>query len=214
MVAYEPKHSAGRRGHASGGAAVESNARLTGATAVVLLVLFAIEGATLLGVRAHLDIHVFVGMLLIPPVLMKIGATTWRFVRYYAGHPAYRLKGPPPLVLRVLGPLLVVLTVLMIGSGVALVLDRGSFGGRLPFVHKASFVLWFGVMAIHVLGHAVETARLAPADWVRRTRSEVRGASTRQWALAASLGVGAVLGVLMLPPTTHYLNQGGFPFGH
>ena len=39
------------------------------------------------------------------------------------------------------------------------------------FVHKASFVLWFGAMAIHVLGHVLETSRLAPADLVARTRS-------------------------------------------
>src|SRR6516164_3578640 len=75
-------------------AAVASNARLTGATAAVLLVLLAAEGATVLSVRSLLTLHVFIGMLLVPPVLVKIGSTGWRFVRYYRGSPAYRRKGP------------------------------------------------------------------------------------------------------------------------
>jgi hypothetical protein len=43
-------------------------------------------------------------------------------------------------------------------------------------VHKASFVLWFGAMTIHVLGHLGEVFRLAPRDWLRRTRRDVTGA--------------------------------------
>src|ERR1700744_3779136 len=186
---------------------VESNARLTGATAVVLLILLAVEGATLLGVRAHLDVHVFVGMLLIPPVLLKIGSTTWRFARYYSGSPAYRRKGPPPAVLRLLGPILVVLTIILLASGVALVLAPHAVGDRLPFIHKASFFLWFAAMTIHVLGHIVETAKLAPLDLGRRTRAQVTGASARQWSLVAALAVGCVLGLVMLGPTATYLHH-------
>ena len=72
---------------------VAANARLTSATAAVLLVLLAVEGATVLRVRSLLTVHVFVGMLLVPPVLVKMGSTAWRFVRYYRGSPAYRRKG-------------------------------------------------------------------------------------------------------------------------
>ena len=190
---------------------VESNARLTGSTAVVLLILFAVEGATLIGVRAHLNLHVFVGMLVIPPVLLKIGSTTWRFARYYSGSPPYRRKGPPPALLRMLGPLLVVLTLILLASGVVLVLAPHALGGRLPFIHKASFILWFAAMTIHVLGHILETAKLAPLDLGRRTRSQVAGASARQWSLVAALAVGCLLGFAMLGPTSTYLHHhGGF----
>ena len=205
-----------RRAGSAGGsdAGVESNSRLTGASAVVLLVLFFIEGLTLLGVRQHLGLHVFVGMLVLPPALVKIGSTTWRFARYYAGTPAYRHKGPPPVILRLLGPALVVVTVLMLGSGVALVLAPHTGGSQMLFIHKASFVLWFGAMVIHVLGHLAETARLAPLDLARRTRSQVAGASARQWLIVASLIVGAVLGAVMLGPTSHYLTHSGFLHFH
>ncbi len=183
---------------------------MTGATAAVLLVLLFLEGLTVLGVRQHLNLHVFIGMLLIPPVLVKIGSTTWRFVRYYRGSPAYVRKGPPAFLLRLLGPVLVVLTVLLFASGVVLVLAPHAGGDRMLFVHKASFVLWFGAMAIHVLGHLSETARLAPLDLARRTRSQIAGASARQWAIIASLAVGVVLGVVMLGPSAHYLTHSAF----
>ena len=191
-----------RRGGSDTG--VESNARLTGATAAVLLVLLAAEGVTVLRVHALLTPHVFIGMLLIPPVLLKIGSTGWRFVRYYRGSPAYRHKGPPPVVLRLLGPVVVILTVVLLASGVGLLVAPHSLRHTLLFAHKASFVLWFAAMTIHVLGHLVETARLAPKDWVHRTRHDVAGATRRQWALAASLVAGVVLGIVMLGPTAHY----------
>jgi hypothetical protein len=170
----------------------------------VLLLLLAVEGVTVLRVRALLSLHVFVGMVLVPPVLLKIGSTTWRFARYYWGSPAYRRKGPPPVLLRVLGPFVVVLTLVLLVSGIALIVGPHSERHSLLFIHKASFILWFGVMTIHVLGHLIDTARIAPLDWARRTRRDVAGATARQWGLAVSLVVGAVLGLVMLGPAAGY----------
>jgi len=186
-------------------AGVEANARLTATTAVVLLVLLAAEGVTILRVRALVTPHVVVGMLLVPPVALKLGSTGWRFARYYLGAPAYREKGPPPPLLRLLGPLVVVLTVAVLATGVALLLGPASWQGKLLLLHKASFVLWFGAMAIHVLGHLLDTARLAPRDWLRRARGEVAGAGLRQWAVAASLVVGVWLAALVVPHVGFWL---------
>lgn len=161
-VSASPKDS--ERSHTRGRAAdgVEANARLTGSTAAVLFVLLAAEGVTILRVRPLLSWHVFIGMLLVPPVALKIGTTSYRFVRYYRGSPAYRRKGPPPQLLRLLGPFVVVLTFVVLASGIALLLVPPSQRRSLLFLHKASFVLWFGAMAIHVVGHFVDTAKLAP----------------------------------------------------
>jgi hypothetical protein len=177
---------------------VKSNARLTASNAAVLLLLLAVEGVTILRVRQLVTLHVFVGMLLIPPVLVKIGSTGYRFVRYYLGSPAYRRKGPPPMLLRLLGPVVVILTVVVLASGVALLLASPAWSRELLFIHKVSFVLWFFAMTVHVLGHLVEVARLAPRDWLRRTRRDVRGAGSRQWLIAASLVTGALLGLAIL----------------
>jgi len=149
-------------------------------------------------VRQLVTPHVFIGMLLIPPALVKIGSTGYRFVRYYLGSRAYRRKGPPPVLLRLLGPVVVILTAVVLASGVALLLAGRAWSAQLLFVHKASFVLWFSVMTVHVFGHLAEVARLAPRDWLRRTRREVKGAGGRQWLIAASLVAGVLLGLATL----------------
>jgi hypothetical protein len=188
---------------------VESNARLTASTGAVLFVLLAAEGVTILRIRGLLSAHVFIGMLLVPPVLLKMGSTTYRFFRYYTGAPAYRQKGPPLLLLRAIGPLVVVLTVVVLASGVALVLTDSTWRSSLLFLHKASFVLWFGAMTVHVLGHALETATLAPRDWIRRTRTDVAGAGRRQWAVLVSLVVGVLAGLLLLAHVGPWLASSG-----
>jgi hypothetical protein len=188
-----------------GSEGVEANARLTGSIAGVLLVLLAAEGITVLRVRALLTPHVFIGVLLIPPILLKIGSTGYRFVRYYAGSPAYRQKGPPPALLRLLGPFVVVLTVVLFASGVALLFVGPGLRQNLLLLHKASFVLWFGAMAIHVLSHLLDTARLAPRDFYRRTRKQVAGAGFRQWTIVASLAGGLLFAALSVGYVSHFL---------
>ena len=60
----------------SGPDGVEGNRRLTSITAIALLVLLFVEGLTvLLGVRGQIRIHVFVGMLLLPPIALKLATT-------------------------------------------------------------------------------------------------------------------------------------------
>jgi hypothetical protein len=184
---------------------VEGNARLTGTIAAVLLVLLAAEGITVLRVGALLRYHVFIGMLLVPPIVLKIESTGYRFVRYYAGSPAYRRKGPPPALLRVLGPLVVVLTIVLFASGIGVLFSSAGLRRELLFVHRISFFLWFAAMTVHVLGHIRDTSRLAPGDFYWRTRKQVAGAGLRQWAIAASLVVGALLGAVCLGQVGHFL---------
>jgi hypothetical protein len=145
---------AGRTGGAEG------NERLTAMTGAVLLVLFAAEGITIASVHKLLTLHFFVGMLVAGPVLLKIGSTGYRFVRYYSGAVPYVRKGPPAPLLRLLGPVVVLTSCGVIGSGVALAF-AGPGAGPWLVVHKALFVLWFGAMTIHVLAYAPRLARLA-----------------------------------------------------
>jgi len=164
----------------------------------VLFVLLAAEGLTILQIRGLLAEHVFIGMVLVPPVLVKTGSTTYRFARYYLGSPEFRHKGPPPALLRLLGPFVVLLTFAVLATGIALLLVGPSLRAQMLTLHKASFILWIMAMTVHVLGHLAETARLAPRDWMHRTRRQVTGASARQWTIAASLVAGLLLGLLLL----------------
>ncbi len=175
---------------------VEANERLTGSTALVLLVLLAIEGVTVLRVHSLLTIHVFVGMLLIPPILVKMSSTMWRFARYYVGSPEYRHKGPPPVALRVIGPFVIVLTVVLFASGVLLLLGPVGWRGRLLQLHQASFIVWFVLMTVHVLGHVGDMVRLSTKDFARRTRGLVGGSRPRRLLITTSLVVGLVVAFL------------------
>jgi hypothetical protein len=181
------------------------NARLTSTLAAVLLVLLAIEGVTVLHVGSLLTLHVFLGLVLIPPIVLKIASTGYRFTRYYSGSPAYRRKGPPPTLLRLLGPLVVLLTVVLFASGVALLFAGLGLRSTLLTIHQASFILWFAAMTVHVIGHVRETAQLAPRDFYWRSRAHVKGAGPRQWSLAASLILGVLLAVLLVGQTSHFL---------
>ncbi|HEY4928004.1 MAG TPA: hypothetical protein VIH95_02570 [Acidimicrobiales bacterium] len=177
----------------------QGNARLTGMTAAVLLALLAAEGATLLQLGSLLTAHVVIGMVLVPFVVVKLATTGWRMARYYLGSAPYRDRGAPPLLLRLLGPVVVVLTVTLFASGIALLLVPHSMRPTMSFLHKASFILWFGAMTVHVLGHVVDTRRLAPADLAARTRSQVRGAGARMWTLASCLVAGVLLALITAP---------------
>jgi hypothetical protein len=174
---------------------VEANARLTGYAGVVLLALLGVESASTLNLRPWIAFHVFVGFALVPPLLLKLGAVGYRFVRYYMGEPRYRAAGPPQLSMRLLGPVLVVLTVVLFGSGIELWL----FGYRLGFawvpVHHASAYLWFVAIAAHVINYLRQAPILAAADW----RDHLRGAFTRRSLVVASVVLGLALALAMIP---------------
>lgn len=218
VAAWEAAVLHGRREPAPGadllgvGGGVEANGRLTAMTGALLLVLLAIEGFTILHVGALLTVHVVIGMVLVPVTLLKIGSTTWRFARYYLGSPEYRRKGPPPAALRLLGPFVVVTTVAVVGSGIALLLASNALRNELLLIHKVTFVLWFAAMVVHVLGHLLDMARLAPRDFYRRTRGQIRGAGARQWAIVAAVCVGILLATALAPKVGPWL-AGGQP-GH
>lgn len=178
---------------------VEANARLTASTAVVLLILLAVEGVTVLQIRPLVTMHVFVGMLLVPPVLVKLSSTIWRFAKYYLGSPDYRSKGPPPTALRVLGPFVALLTIVLFASGILLLLGPVSLRSQFLLIHKASFFLWFAFMTVHVLGHLGDTARLATKDWTSRVRRVVAGSTSRRLVLSVSVVVGLLLAFVTIP---------------
>jgi hypothetical protein len=166
-------------------------------TGAILLIGFAVEGFTILQIHRLLFLHFVVGFLLIGPVLLKIASTGYRFVRYYTGSAAYLRRGPPSPVMRLLGPLVILTSVAVIGTGVMLAVV-GPGPSRWLFLHKATFVLWFGVMTIHVLNYA---PRLPQALTHRAGRGAARGqllfSGSGRWlalvvALAAGVAVAAV----------------------
>ena len=77
--------------------------------------------------------------MLIPPVLLKVASTGYRLVRYYRGSAPYVRKGPPPILLRVLGPLLVLSTGALLATGLALlVIGPGGSASSAACTRSAS----------------------------------------------------------------------------
>ena len=204
---------AGYQDDTTGGA--EGNERLTALTGSVLLVLFAVEGLTILSVHQLLTLHFFLGMLLIGPVALKACSVLYRFVRYYAGAEEYRTKGPPAPLLRILGPIVMITSLTVLGTGVMLAIVGPSGVGTWLFLHRASFILWFGAMTVHVLAYVWRLPRLIGSDLAtragRRAQEVLAGRSARWLLLTASLLTGLLLAVLTVhrvgiwfaPPPSH-----------
>ena len=175
---------------------MRGNQQLTAAAAILLLGLLAVEGVTLLNLRALMGVHAFVGMLLIP--LRHAEARQRRLadaVWYYRGRAEYVEAGPPHLALRVVvGPLVIASTVLLLGTGVAL-LAVGQTEGTLVLLHKASFIVWLGSTGIHVLAHI----------WKLRGAllQRVPGAAGRFVLVGAAILASSALAVATLPAADH-----------
>jgi hypothetical protein len=184
----------------------DGNERLTTSVGLVLLVLLGIETLTTLALHSYLSEHIFLGLLLIPPVALKLASTGWRFLRYYANSKPYRLEGPPRLLLRLLAPLLVVSTLTLFGSGTALIIV-GHGGGPLLQLHAVSFAVWGVLIAIHVLAYLSRVVRVGLADWRRHAIPMVAGTRGRRAALLGALLAGVVLALATYPAQHAWLNH-------
>ena len=102
-----------------------------------------------------------------------------------------------------LGPLVILTSVAVLGTGIILGIV-GPGNGQWLFLHKASFILWFGVMTIHVLNYAPRLPRIL---WSRPAGGGTVGApggSVRWLALLMSLAVGIMIAALALQLSTKW----------
>jgi hypothetical protein len=206
---------AGRARSLTGGGP-DGNEQLTTVTGGILIVLLAVLGLTIPDLRQFISVHLFVGFLLLGPVLLKMGSTGYRFLRYYTGHPEYRRKGPPELILRLLGPIVVISTVGVFASGVALLIAGPNQRNPWLFLHKGTFIVWLGVMALHVLGHLPAVARAfgigtKGSEQLARASS---GTAGRWIAIAGAVVAGLVLAIALIPDFSAWTAHGVFVHHH
>lgn len=198
------------------------NARLTAWTGLLLLALFIVELATLLNLDGLISWHIVVGVLLIPPALLKTATTGWRIIGYYTKRPAYRQAGPPPMLLRILGPLVVLFTVAVLGTGLALI-ALGPASSRTALVtvfgqdisaitlHQATFIVWAVVTGLHCLARLVPAMRIVTTPSAESNR--VPGRPSRAAIMLTTMVVAAVAGAVLLGASTAW-TSGGLPHGH
>jgi hypothetical protein len=204
--------TAARAGRLTGGG-TSGSARLPAATGVLLLAPLAVIGVTLLDLRGLLSVHLFVGMLLIGPVLLKLSTTGYRFLRYYTANPPYPRKGPPALLLRLIAPMVILSTLLVLGTGAALLFIGPSSRDELLPIHKISFIVWAAFAGVHLLGHLVEPPEQLRADYGRAAALSGDGTSRggRVLALSGALVAGVVLALLVIPEFGAWLHSSNLP---
>jgi hypothetical protein len=205
-----PSSTRARLGGLVGGGTT-GNERLTSVTGAVLIVLLAVIGVTIIALGPLLSVHLFVGMVLVGPVLLKLASTGYRFARYYTANPRYHRKGPPALPLRLIAPIVVLSTLVVFASGVALLFAGPNSRDTLLPIHKVSFFIWVAFMSIHVLAHLPTMLRSLGADYGPRrargstwqqylgSRDSVNGRAGRMLSLSSALAFGVVLAIVLIP---------------
>jgi hypothetical protein len=204
------------RASALTGGGTDGNEQLTTVTGAILIVLLAVIGFTIPLLGQFISVHLFVGMLLFGPVLLKMASTGYRFIRYYTGNAAYTAKGPPELILRLIGPIVVLSTVGVFATGVALLIAGPNHRNPWLLLHKATFILWLVFMGLHVLGHLPAVARAVGIG--RKGQEQLAGAApgaAGRWiAIAGALVAGLVLAIVLIPDFAAWTAHGVFVHHH
>ncbi|MFZ0216724.1 MAG: hypothetical protein WAM30_12385, partial [Candidatus Dormiibacterota bacterium] len=142
-------------------------------------------------------VHFFVGFVLIPLVLLKLMSTGWKFVMYYLGSRAYHEVGPPDWPARLIAPLFVVSSIVLLGSGIEMWSFLNQFIGFWTQVHLIASVGFVGSLIAHLVFHARHAHRDAAADLAPATveRPAERGQLTRRAVVGGGLLLGAGLAI-------------------
>jgi hypothetical protein len=198
------------------GGGTDGNEQLTAITGLVLIVLLAVIGITILRKSQLISVHLFVGLLLIGPVALKMASTGYRFARYYTGNAAYRRKGPPLLPLRLIAPVVAISTLMVFASGVVLLFEGPAHRGSWVLIHKASFIVWLAFTGLHVLGHLPGMpAALTATSHARAELGGLAPGGAGRWIALVGMCVGGlVLAVLLIPQFAGWTAPGAFAHHH
>lgn len=193
------------------------NARLTAWTGFLLLALFTVEVGTVFDLGHFLNWHIVVGMLLVPLALLKTASTGWRILGYYTWNASYRSAGPPPMLLRLLGPWVVLATLATLGSGIALV-ALGPTASRTGFltisgyhldavgVHKIVAAGWVMVIGLHVAGRLIPALRIVTTSWLGGPH--IPGGISRLTVIVTTLVIAAFIAGFVLGLSNQWIALG------
>ena len=183
---------------------VAANQRLTALAGALLVILTAAIAVTILFIQPLLPEHYVVGFVFIPPLALKLASTAYRFARYYAGQPAYRLAGPPPALLRfVIAPVLVLSVLAVFATGLELWLFGLRFGTAWMIAHTLSAAVFVPVAGLHLVARARPSTAAALAEFrASRHREAISGRALviGSLLLGASLAAASLLYATPFPP--------------
>lgn len=161
---------------------------------VALLVLSALEVLTALDLRIALFWHIVIGVVLIPMLVLKLGLATWRFASFYRSSSPAHVRSAPWLPLRLLAPLLVVVTVLVVLSGAELTF-AGPTSFSDTFLAPAHFLLagiWLVLLFIHTFAYSKRSLHSSGHD-LRGALARRSGSLLRTGLVVVALAAGVAL---------------------
>ena len=198
LLPSEQTHTSER--NADRQSSVVGNERITALAGAVLLVLIVVELLSAAVLRTLMPIHVFAGVPLAGPLVVKLGSTSWRFLRYYTGSPAFVRRGPPHLALRLMAPLLIAAMLVVIGSGIGLIITGPGSAGLLVPLHGFSVLVWLPLIAIHTFAHILRLPGLVKDDWCKSSgKNNISGRGSRLGVNLGALLAGLVAAILLFP---------------
>ncbi len=198
---------------------VLANTRLTSLIGLVIFVELFLIGITVPAIGQLLPYHVILGFALIPPLLIKLVSTSYRFARYYTRSPRYYAAGPPQMLLRIAAPLLIIATIALFGSGVELMLKGPTALSTQTWrgIHQASFVIWFALAAVHIVSYFPKALYQGGRDlglrrlgMIHFSAARVAGSGGRILVAVAVVLFGvllAALGYHTIAPWQHFFSQ-------
>lgn len=158
---------------------IERNKRITALAGIVLFVLIIAElviTANIDGLRSE---HIFVGVLLAGPLVVKMCSTGFRFFRYYTKSPEFVRAGPPNILLRLLAPFLVIITILVFISGFELALGGHAHERLFHKIHTVGVTLWLPLLAVHIYAYIRKATGRIAYDWTSKSKYRVPGREGR-----------------------------------
>lgn len=159
--------------------------------------------------------HFYTGIASIPILLAKYASTSVRFGGYYLRVPRYREAGPPPLVPRLLSPLLALDFFVLYFSGLYMlfhyyytVTNIWPLEAKPVQVHLWAAVIGAPLVTVHLLYHLTHALRTLPSaerthpsEAALARHAEQPGAVIGRRAVLTTLG-GAALGLAFLLQNT------------
>lgn len=178
---------------------IERNKRITAIAGTILFIFI----MAMLVITANLDQwrseHIFVGILLCGPLVVKMSSTGYRFFRYYTKSPEFVKSGPPNILLRLLAPFLVVFTILVFISGLGLAFGGHAYERLFHQIHTVSVTLWLPLLGVHIYAYIRKAAGLIKNDWTNKPKYRVPGRQRRIGINVAAFILSGVAGIILTP---------------
>lgn len=104
--------------------------------------------------------------------------------------------------------LLVLSTLIVLGSGLILLFEGPTSRSKWLPVHRITFFVWLAFVAAHVLGHLTSLPVALRGDFDLRAKGTeaVAGRDGRALALAGAIVGGAVLAIVLMPDFAAWMN--------